>query len=74
MLYVNLPDDHSISVIDLKSFKVIDIWKINRLRANFPMTLDTASNHVNIGFRHPSVLVVFDSKSGRLNLLDLNMM
>jgi hypothetical protein len=62
--YVNLPDDHSIAVIDLKTFKVIDSWKINRLRANFPMTLDTASNHVIVGFRHPPVLVVYNSKTG----------
>ncbi len=63
-LYVNLPDDHSIAVIDLKSFKVVDTWKINKLRANFPMTLDTASNDVIIGYRHPAVLVVYDSKTG----------
>jgi glutamine cyclotransferase len=64
-LYVNLPDDHSISVIDLKSFKVINTWKINNFRANFPMTLDTASNQVIIGFRHPSVLVFYDCKTGK---------
>lgn len=63
-LYVNLPDDHSIAVINLKSFKVVDTWKINKLRANFPMTLDTASNHVIIGYRHPAVLAVYDSKTG----------
>ncbi len=63
-LYVNLPDDHSIAVIDLKSFKVVDTWKINKLRANFPMTLDTATNHVIVGFRHPAVLVVYDGKTG----------
>lgn len=64
-LYVNLPDDHSISVIDLKSLKVIDTWKISRLRANFPMTLDTATDRVIIGFRHPSVMVIYDSKTGQ---------
>lgn len=64
-LYVNLPDVHSISVIDLKSFKVIDTWKINSLRANFPMTLDTANNQVIIGFRHPAVLVFYDCKTGK---------
>lgn len=63
-LYVNLPDDHSISVIDLNSFKTSNSWKTNRLRGNFPMTLDTASNRVMIGYRHPAVLVVYDSKTG----------
>jgi WD40 repeat protein len=71
-LYVNLPDDHSISVIDLKSFHLIDTWRINRLRANFPMTLDTAGNFVFVGFRHPAVLVCYDSKTGKeVNKIDL---
>lgn len=64
-LYVNLPDDNSIAVIDLKNLKVIDTWKMSRLRANFPMALDTASNHVIIGFRNPSVLVTYDGRTGK---------
>jgi DNA-binding beta-propeller fold protein YncE len=63
-LYVNLPDDHSISVINLKTFKLADTWKIARLRANFPMTLDTANNLVFIGYRHPAVLAWYDSQTG----------
>jgi hypothetical protein len=63
-IYVNLPDDHSISVIDLKSFTIADTWKITKERANFPMTLDTANNRIFIGFRHPAVLIGYDSKSG----------
>src|SRR5215212_10064369 len=47
-LYVNLPDDHCISVIDLKSFNHTGTWKISQYRANFPMTLDTANNLVFI--------------------------
>jgi DNA-binding beta-propeller fold protein YncE len=63
-LYVNLPDDHSIAVIDLKSFTLRDTWKISKYRANFPMTLDTANNLVFIGYRHPAVLVAYNSKNG----------
>jgi hypothetical protein len=40
-----------VSLIDLKSFTITDTWKISKYRANFPMTLDTANNHVMIGFR-----------------------
>ena len=29
------------------------------------MTLDTASNHVIVGFRHPAVLVVYDGQVGK---------
>ena len=63
-LFVNLPDDHSIAVIDLKSFTIANTWKISKYNANFPMTLDTANNHVMIGFRHPAVLVTYDVKTG----------
>jgi YVTN family beta-propeller protein len=63
-LYVNLPDDHSIAVIDLKSFTITDTWKISKYRADFPMTLDTANNLVFIGYRHPAILVGYNSKNG----------
>jgi DNA-binding beta-propeller fold protein YncE len=64
-LYVNLPDDRSITIIDLKSFTIADTWKISKYRANFPMTLDTANNLVLVGYRHPAVLVNYDSKTGK---------
>jgi hypothetical protein len=64
-LYVNLPDDHCISVINLKSFSLADKWRISRLRANFPMTLDTAHNCVFVGYRHPAVIACYDSKTGK---------
>ncbi|MCW3106884.1 MAG: YncE family protein, partial [Segetibacter sp.] len=36
------------------------------------MTLDTANNHVMIGFRHPAVLVTYDGKSGNeVNKMEL---
>src|SRR4051812_35558093 len=34
-LYVNLPDAHTIAVVDLKRFSVIDTWRISQFRANF---------------------------------------
>jgi DNA-binding beta-propeller fold protein YncE len=63
-LYVNLPDDHCISAIDLKSFSLVDSWKISTLRANFPMSLDTVHNYVFVGYRHPAVLACYDTKTG----------
>jgi len=63
-LYVNLPDDHSISVIDLKSFSLANTWKISNYRANFPMALDTSKNLVIVGYRHPSLLVSYDGNNG----------
>lgn len=65
-LYVNVPDDNSISVIDLKRFVVIDEWKTGKYKANFPMTLDTANNLVIVGFRHPATLVSYNALNGHL--------
>jgi WD40 repeat protein len=65
LLFANLPDDYSIAIIDLKSLKLTDTWKIKSLRANFAMTLDTTDNLVIVGFRHPATLVAFDSKTGK---------
>src|SRR5438046_10740525 len=64
-MYVNVPDDHSIAVVYLKSFTVTDTWKITKYRANFPMTLDTSNNFVFVGYRHPAMLVSYDSRTGK---------
>jgi hypothetical protein len=63
-IYVNLPDAHSISVIDLKTFSLLDSWKIDNYKSNFPMTLDTSDNLVFIGYRRPAKLVSYDAKNG----------
>ncbi len=64
-LYVNLPDDHSITVIDLKSLTITATWKVSKYRANFPMALDTSNNLVFVGYRHPALLVTYDSNTGK---------
>jgi len=64
LLFVNLPDDNSITVIDLQTLKVTGNWKTKDRRANFPMALDTARSGVVVGFRHPAILVTFDAITG----------
>src|SRR5215203_1031709 len=63
-MYVNIPDDRSIFVIDLKTFSLLDTWKVDNYRSNFPMTLDTSGNLVFIGYRRPPKLVSYDVKNG----------
>lgn len=71
-LYVNLPDDHSISIIDLKTFNIVDTWRISGLSANFPMTLDTAHDQIFVGYRHPAVLACYNSLTGKeINKINL---
>jgi DNA-binding beta-propeller fold protein YncE len=65
LLFVNLPGIKSISVIDIINFKVVSTWKAGNLNANFPMALDTAYDQVLIGYRHPSVVVSYDIKTGK---------
>lgn len=65
LIFINLPDDHSIAVIDTKNFRLTNTWKIKVLRGNFPMTLDTADNIIIAGFRNPATLVAYDNKSGK---------
>ncbi len=63
-IYVNVPGDHSIVSIDLKQLRISDIWKTNTYSGNFPMALDTSSNLIFVGFRHPAVLVAYNALNG----------
>jgi hypothetical protein len=71
-IYVNVPGDKSIWVIDLKTFTASDRWKLTKYRANFPMTFDTAHDVLFVGFRHPASLVSYDCYTGKqLSINDL---
>jgi hypothetical protein len=63
-MYVNVPDDHSIVVVDLKQLKVANRWKIDKYRGNFPMAIDTSNNVIFVGFRRPAVLVGYNGLNG----------
>jgi DNA-binding beta-propeller fold protein YncE len=64
-IWVNVPDDHKIAVLDGKNLKVIDQWKINNLSSNFPMAYDSIHHRLFVGFRSPAKMVVFDSETGK---------
>jgi DNA-binding beta-propeller fold protein YncE len=74
ILLVNVPHANSICLIDLNELKVIKTWKIDTLRDNFPMALDTAQNRVFIGYRKPAVAVAYDvvtaKEIGRNKIVD----
>jgi len=63
-LFVNIPDAKQIAVIDLKQYKIINIWSTGELRANFPIALDTIHHHIFIGYRHPAKLVMMNEGTG----------
>ena len=64
-IWVNVPDNHLIAILDGENLKVIDQWKISNLSSNFPMAYDSVHHRLFVGFRKPSRLVVFDSETGK---------
>jgi hypothetical protein len=64
--YVNLPSARGIAVADLSAGKVIAVWPVGGASANFPMAVDSDSNHVLAVFRNPPKLGVFDKRDGSI--------
>lgn len=62
-LYVNLPDSHSIAVIDRNRDAVVDVWRPSAA-ANFPMALDEDDHRLFVGFRSPARLLVLNTADG----------
>lgn len=64
-IWVNVPDDRSIMVLDGKNKKVVAQWRINDPSAYFPMAYDSKDRRLFIGCRRPSRLLVLDSETGK---------
>jgi hypothetical protein len=65
-IFVNLPEAHSIAVVDRVSQKPIGKWPIADRGANFPMVLDSFRRQVLAVFRAPLELGVFAMTDGKL--------
>ena len=64
-ILVNIPDRDMVGVIDLRQLKLVEQWKRNSPKANFPIAVDTSSHFAFIGYRHPAKLLLLDSKTGK---------
>jgi YVTN family beta-propeller protein len=64
-IFVNVPDAGEITVVDRAAGKIIDHWKTNELRSNYPLALDDADQVLSV-FRHPAKLAVFRKSDGHL--------
>jgi hypothetical protein len=62
---VNLPDAHSIAVVDLEGGHVSATWAALH-GANFPLSLDQSSGAIAVVYRSPASLVILDASSGAL--------
>ena len=65
-IYVNVPDKQQVEIIDLDKQIVIDRWKLTAAKSNFPMALDAPDHLLFIGCRHPAILLVLDTNTGKL--------
>jgi YVTN family beta-propeller protein len=65
-IFVNVPDAHSIAVVDRTSQKQIGKWSTADHGANFPMALDRVRRQVLVIFRAPPELGVYSMTGGKL--------
>jgi len=67
-LYVNVPDEHQIAVVDVtpSGLQVSARWPVTVAEKNFPMTLDTANDRLYIACRKPPCLTTYDTHAGRM--------
>ncbi len=64
-LYVNLPESHSVAVVDIPTSKLLAAWPIPDVAENFPLALDSEHRRVFVAGRRPSRLIVLNMDSGK---------
>jgi hypothetical protein len=62
--YVNIPDAHQITVVDLNARRVVANWPTRNASANFPMALSQSMHLIASVFRSPQVLLLLDPATG----------
>ena len=65
-IFVNVPDNQAIAVVDRSMRKQIGSWATLGNGANFPMTIDENTDQVLVVFRSPAKLAAFDMQKGTL--------
>jgi DNA-binding beta-propeller fold protein YncE len=65
-VYVNVPKELGVAVVDIKKRAVIAKWGLGASFANYPMALDDANKRLFVGCRLPARLVILDTSSGRI--------
>lgn len=63
-LFVNVPDERQIVVVDRDRRSVIATWPMKKYQANFPMALDETNHRLFVGCRQPARLVILDTGDG----------
>lgn len=64
-LFVNLPDDGAVAVIDRRKHSVSTIWKLKGATDNFPMALDERDKRLFVATRTPAQMLVLSTETGQ---------
>lgn len=64
-IFVNVPADDSIVVVDLQKRTIVNKWQNNDIHENYPMALDEDLHRLFVGYRNPPQLSVIDTDSGK---------
>jgi DNA-binding beta-propeller fold protein YncE len=65
-VFVNVPTAHQVAVVDRVKGELVGKWDTAGAGANFPMALDEAGQRLFVGARRPAVLLVYDTRSGKV--------
>ncbi len=65
-VYVNIPFQSCIEIIDIEKESVTDRWKLDHESANFPMALDEKNHRLFIGCRDPAELLIINTDNGKI--------
>jgi YVTN family beta-propeller protein len=72
-IFVNIPDAQLLVTIYTDHEMILDKWKINPAKANFPMAFDSTNHRLFIGCRNPAKLLVINSETGKsIGLININ--
>src|SRR5882724_2014418 len=65
-IFVNVPNAHSVAVVNRGQKSVVAKWPLESARANFPMALDEANHRLFVGCRSPAQMLVLDTTNGKI--------
>jgi DNA-binding beta-propeller fold protein YncE len=65
-IFVNVPDARQVAVLDVGSGQQISTLDTAGARSNFPMAVDADEHRVLVAFRNPAKLIVFATRTGKL--------
>lgn len=65
-VYVNLPDENLVAVVDLHTRKVVARWPVSPGGKPVGMAIDPVHHLLFIGCRNPQMLIVMSTKTGKV--------